>query len=150
MSHLHLYIEYIPLINNIPHFYRYSGLGCEGNGGFKFTVTDITEASLYRYMFKYSSILLQIGSKHEIILSFDDKATAEGVLERIQEDCPYSLDKLREELPKYQEMWINGWMSNFDYLLFLNKLANRSFNDVSQYPVMPWVLKQYSTSELDF
>ena len=47
-------------------------------------------------------------------------------------------------------MWINGWISNFDYLLLVNKMANRSFCDVSQYPVMPWVLKQYGSSELDF
>jgi hypothetical protein len=33
--------------------------------------------------------------------------------------------------------WQNGEMSNFDYLMYLNSLADRSFNDLAQYPVFP-------------
>jgi hypothetical protein len=100
-------------------------------------------------MFSYNSIRIQINSSQELIFTFEDKATTELILERFAEYWPNSIEKLREELEKYQHMWVNGWMSNFDYLMLLNKLANRSFNDISQYPVMPWVLKQYSSSELD-
>lgn len=78
-------------------------------------------------MFSYSAIRIQINSDKELIFSFEDKKTAETVLERLRDNCPNSIEKLREELPKYQQMWVNGWISNFDYLLFLNKLANRSF-----------------------
>jgi len=35
--------------------------------------------------------------------------------------------------------WRRGEMSNFAYLMALNALAGRSFEDLSQYPVMPWV-----------
>jgi hypothetical protein len=100
-------------------------------------------------MFSYSALRIQIGTGKEMIFSFDDKQTAESLLEKLRESCPNSIEKLREELTKYQQMWANGWMSNFDYLMLLNKLANRSFCDISQYPVMPWVLKQYSSSEID-
>lgn len=31
----------------------------------------------------------------------------------------------------------------------LNVIAGRSFNDISQYPVFPWVLADYISSELD-
>ena len=31
----------------------------------------------------------------------------------------------------------------------LNKLAYRSFSDLTQYPVFPWVLVDYSSTELD-
>jgi hypothetical protein len=84
-----------------------------------------------------------------MIFWFDDRHTAESVLERLREINPNSIEKLRDELAKYQQMWVNGWLSNFEYLMLLNKLANRSFWDISQYPIMPWVLKQYSSSELD-
>ncbi len=40
-------------------------------------------------------------------------------------------------------------MSNFDYLMFLNFESGRSFQDFTQYPVFPWVLADYSSSELD-
>ncbi len=34
--------------------------------------------------------------------------------------------------------WISGRISNFDYLMHLNREAGRSFNDLTQYPVFPW------------
>ena len=37
--------------------------------------------------------------------------------------------------------WGKGWVSNFDYLLKINNLAGRSYNDLSQYYVFPWVVK---------
>ena len=45
--------------------------------------------------------------------------------------------------------WIKGETSNFDYLMRVNTLAGRTFNDLTQYPVFPWVLADYSSEELD-
>lgn len=45
--------------------------------------------------------------------------------------------------------WARGEMSNFQYLMLLNTMAGRTFNDVTQYPVFPWVLADYSSAELD-
>jgi len=33
--------------------------------------------------------------------------------------------------------------------MYLNKFAGRTFNDLMQYPVFPFVLSDYSSSELD-
>lgn len=46
--------------------------------------------------------------------------------------------------------WMNGVISNFDYLLALNSAAGRSFHDLSRYPVFPWVLNDYESSKLDW
>lgn len=40
-------------------------------------------------------------------------------------------------------------MSNYDYLMKLNSLAYRSRSDLTQYPVFPWVIKDYTSSALD-
>jgi len=48
-----------------------------------------------------------------------------------------------------ERSWQLGGMSNLDYLLELNVLAGRSVNDLAQYPVMPWVLADYSSDVLD-
>jgi hypothetical protein len=45
--------------------------------------------------------------------------------------------------------WIKGEMSNFQYLMLINTMAGRSFNDLTQYPVFPWVLADYTSKELD-
>ena len=39
----------------------------------------------------------------------------------------------------------NGEMSNFQYLMQLNTLAGRSYNDLMQYPIFPWVLADYES-----
>lgn len=40
-------------------------------------------------------------------------------------------------------------MSNFDYLCILNKYSGRTYQDMNQYPVFPWVLAEYKTSSLN-
>ena len=45
-----------------------------------------------------------------------------------------------------REAWSDGRLSNFDYLMALNFAAGRSMNDLSQYPILPWVLSEYSAS----
>ena len=65
------------------------------------------------------------------------------------------------------QRWVRGEISNFQYLMSLNTLAGRSvkvhkkafcgcnlfiwrsYNDLMQYPVFPWVLADYDSEELD-
>ena len=47
------------------------------------------------------------------------------------------------------QAWVNRKISNFDYLMHLNLIAGRTFNDLSQYPVFPWVLRDYHSQKLD-
>ena len=43
--------------------------------------------------------------------------------------------------------WSNGLITNFEYLLLLNRYGSRSFHDPTQYPVFPWVLDDYKNLE---
>lgn len=45
--------------------------------------------------------------------------------------------------------WIKGEISNFHYLMLINTMAGRTFNDLTQYPVFPWVLADYTSENLD-
>lgn len=36
------------------------------------------------------------------------------------------------------QQWSRWEISNFDYLMQLNTLAGRTYNDLNQYPVFPW------------
>ncbi|XP_052054971.1 WD repeat and FYVE domain-containing protein 3 isoform X3 [Apodemus sylvaticus] len=47
------------------------------------------------------------------------------------------------------QRWERGEISNFQYLMHLNTLAGRSYNDLMQYPVFPWVLADYDSEEVD-
>uniref|UniRef100_A0A803T573 Neurobeachin n=1 Tax=Anolis carolinensis TaxID=28377 RepID=A0A803T573_ANOCA len=47
------------------------------------------------------------------------------------------------------QRWQRREISNFEYLMFLNTIAGRTYNDLNQYPVFPWVLTNYESEELD-
>jgi WD40 repeat protein len=49
-----------------------------------------------------------------------------------------------------RESWRRRDITNFEYLMILNTLAGRSYNDLTQYPVFPWILADYSSETLDF
>lgn len=45
--------------------------------------------------------------------------------------------------------WNQGEITNFEYLMELNKLSGRTFNDLMQYPVFPFILADYQDNNLD-
>ncbi|KAL8210367.1 hypothetical protein R6Q57_007099 [Mikania cordata] len=47
------------------------------------------------------------------------------------------------------ERWSRWEISNFEYLMQLNTLAGRSYNDITQYPIFPWILSDYTSAHLD-
>lgn len=47
------------------------------------------------------------------------------------------------------QKWQKGEISNFYYLMTVNALGGRTFNDITQYPVFPWVIADYTSEELD-
>ena len=53
--------------------------------------------------------------------------------------------RLREQTAR----WRHGLIDNFDYLTFLNDAAGRSLSDLTQYPVFPWVIKDFTSEALD-
>ncbi|KAK5988615.1 Beigehomolog 1-like protein [Cladobotryum mycophilum] len=48
-----------------------------------------------------------------------------------------------------QKKWQKGEVSNFHYLMMVNTMAGRTFNDLTQYPVFPWILADYTSEDLD-
>ena len=53
-------------------------------------------------------------------------------------------------LDKSYEQWTLGHISTYSYLMILNTVSGRTYNDLSQYPIYPWVLSDFSSNELDF
>ncbi|CAF4521491.1 unnamed protein product, partial [Rotaria magnacalcarata] len=50
---------------------------------------------------------------------------------------------------KLTEKWVTREISNFDYLMMLNTVAGRTYNDLNQYPIFPWILKDYTYESFD-
>ena len=50
-----------------------------------------------------------------------------------------------EEIKNLINAYKKGRISNSEYLMKLNKYSTRTYNDSSQYPIFPWILKRYDT-----
>ncbi|OHS99755.1 Beige/BEACH domain containing protein [Tritrichomonas foetus] len=55
----------------------------------------------------------------------------------------------RDVIQQFTERWKCGQLSNYEYLMYLNLIGGRSFNDLSQYPVFPWILSDYTSETID-
>ncbi|XP_067644932.1 lysosomal-trafficking regulator [Eurosta solidaginis] len=47
------------------------------------------------------------------------------------------------------QQWREGLLTNWEYLMTLNQIAGRTYNDLMQYPIFPWILSNYATHVLD-
>ena len=56
---------------------------------------------------------------------------------------------IKEILDQALEKWSNGFLNTFSYIMILNTLSGRTFNNLAQYPVFPWILQDYSENEID-
>lgn len=64
--------------------------------------------------------------------------------EELQKPAVFKLTLPKElgtdyRVDEYCEMWVYGFLSNYDYLMILNKLAGRTMDSHANHPVMPWV-----------
>ncbi|VDM16430.1 unnamed protein product [Hydatigera taeniaeformis] len=55
----------------------------------------------------------------------------------------------RARLLDAQVAWLRGQISNFDYIMALNTAAGRTYNDITQYPIFPWIIADYESEVLD-
>jgi hypothetical protein len=53
------------------------------------------------------------------------------------------------ERMEWTRLWLRRDISNFDYLSLLNAASGRTVRDLSQYPIFPWVLADYTSDRLD-
>lgn len=110
------------------------------------------------YQFQHTALELFLLDGTSVFINFTQRehcSFVENVIRRI--DPPRlqrSLGKRPEAVFKATEQtmttrWVNGEISNFEYLMHLNTVAGRTYNDLAQYPIFPWILRDYSSSTLD-
>ena len=56
---------------------------------------------------------------------------------------------IKDILEQSTEKWSEGIIDTYSYLMILNTLSGRTYNDLNQYPVLPWILSDYSSDNID-
>ena len=65
------------------------------------------------------------------------------------ESMPFTTKKKSYSINHKAEDWQNYNISTLEYLMWLNIYSGRSFNDLTQYPVFPWIIKNYQSEVLN-
>uniref|UniRef100_A0A665U2V5 Neurobeachin-like protein 2 n=1 Tax=Echeneis naucrates TaxID=173247 RepID=A0A665U2V5_ECHNA len=141
------------------YFYDSSQEKEEGVGhDFKWPLSQIREVHLRRYNLRRSALEIFLIDQTNYFLNFKKE-----VMSFTCSCLIYSRMLLLRSLSLYgtrspQELlkasgltqkWVNREISNFDYLMQLNTIAGRTYNNLAQYPVFPWILADYTSEELD-
>jgi len=92
--------------------------------------------------------LIKHDKKQEILFQFENESTRnliyDIILVKSKQDVETNLS-----IENYLNKWVKGEITNYEYLIALNSAANRTRNDLSQYPVFPWILKNYNIDTID-
>ncbi|XP_056141782.1 neurobeachin-like protein 2 isoform X2 [Lampris incognitus] len=128
----------------------------EGIGyDFKRPLSQLREVHLRRYNLRRSALELFFIDQAHYFINFRKKVRNK-VYSRILGLRPPNLfyfgSRSPQELLKASgltQKWVCRKISNFEYLMQLNTIAGRTYNDLSQYPVFPWVLCDYTSPVLD-
>jgi len=140
--------------------YIYFALGAKNNNFLKtpikkqWNLSEISSVQGRSYNLRLCAIELFTNENKGHFFNVYDPKIAEEIVTRLLKVTKNKNEFFynREEAFKaseIQQKWIKGQISNFEYIMLLNKYAGRTYNDIHQYPVFPWVLRDYSSPDLD-
>ena len=105
---------------------------------------------LYKRKLKLRELGIEIclTNHKDYLFQFENEGTRDSIYNIILKHCNSDCDT-NLSIEKYMKLWIEGSISNYEYLIALNSAANRTRNGLSQYPVFPWVISNYESETLD-
>ncbi|XP_048798569.1 lipopolysaccharide-responsive and beige-like anchor protein isoform X5 [Lagopus muta] len=128
----------------------------------KWLFSEIRAIFSRRYLLQNTALEIFMANRVGVMFNFPDQATVKKVvncLPRVGIGATFGLPQTRRislasprQIFKASHMtqrWQHREISNFEYLMFLNTIAGRTYNDLNQYPIFPWVLTNYESDELD-
>ncbi|VDD76135.1 unnamed protein product [Mesocestoides corti] len=137
-------------------------LAYTGNLYSKWPFTDIRAVFTRRHLLQNVALEIFLTNRSSVMFALSDHTTVAkvvyalppvgiGVRYGVPQSHRVSLSVGRQHftLSHITQRWQRREMSNFDYLMYLNTIAGRSFNDLNQYPIFPWVLSNYTSDKLD-
>lgn len=132
----------------------------------RWSYNDVVETNKRAFLFRDVALEIYFADKLSFLIVFKDQKERSAVVAKMAAKMgtgPRSVvnsilldaiaravvDTRAEQLDSMTRKWQNREISNFAYIQMLNQHANRTPNDVTQYPVFPWVIADYTSQTLD-
>ncbi|KAK8968854.1 hypothetical protein KSP40_PGU000334 [Platanthera guangdongensis] len=122
------------------------------------SISSLCKIFCRRYLVRRSALEIFMADRSNYFFDFGSSEGRKNAYCAIIQANPPHLHNifLTQELPEQilkktqlMERWARWEISNFEYLMELNTLAGRSYNDITQYPIFPWVLADYYSKTLN-
>jgi factor associated with neutral sphingomyelinase activation len=97
---------------------------------------------------RHVALELVFKNKESLLISFETERIRDEVYTKLHQQSSLKANAA-PSLREMTEKWVSKEIDNYEYLTFLNQQAGRSRNDVTQYPVFPWIIKEWDEYELD-
>ena len=104
-----------------------------------FNITDIARIYKRRYFYKKLAMEVFTAENKSYYLIFDSQVDRDDALKILN----VNMTMPQQSLDKIIKDWEQWDISNMDMLCVLNNHSGRSFKDLTQYPVFPWVISDY-------
>ncbi|KAM4591197.1 lysosomal-trafficking regulator isoform 2-T4 [Odontesthes bonariensis] len=115
---------------------------------FSWTYEEIKEVHKRWWQLRDNAVEIFLTNGRTLLLAFDNTKFRDDVYHNIlTSDLPNLLE--HGNITALTQLWGSGQITNFEYLTHLNKHAGRSFNDLMQYPVFPFILRDYISETID-
>eukprot|EP01059_Diplonema_ambulator_P001968 TRINITY_DN11622_c0_g1_i6.p1 TRINITY_DN11622_c0_g1~~TRINITY_DN11622_c0_g1_i6.p1 ORF type:complete len:3514 (+),score=1103.06 TRINITY_DN11622_c0_g1_i6:89-10630(+) len=126
----------------------------------KYPIDTLKHIVMRRYRLRMTAIEFYFIDGTSILLNFEKKEDVLQIFRVILHKInPKAKNLKTTEIPKnpvssfrrskLTDKWVRREISNFEYLMGLNFYSSRTVNDLTQYPVMPWVLCDYHSHEIN-
>ena len=108
---------------------------------FKREITEIINRR-FLYSFQACEIYLKNGKSYYFNFYSEDKKIKFISLFAESSYTIKIISDLKSEFKNkgFTNKWLNNQISTLAYLLFINKYSCRSYNDINQYPIFPWLI----------
>ena len=108
--------------------------------------SEFSEVVLKRFIHEDTSLEFILKTGKSYFCNFFNKKNRQFVLNYVDTwPLKFKPKISQNDLEAITSEWKKGNMSNFEYLMILNKYASRSLNDLSQFPVFPWIISDYKS-----
>jgi len=110
---------------------------------------EICEIVYRRYSLQDNALEIFLTSGRTFLLSFESSKCRHEVFKQLTARELPNLNQNILDLVSLTRSWRDGLITTFEYITELNEKAGRSFNDLMQYPVFPFILADYESPVLD-
>lgn len=113
----------------------------------KIKLDSVTSFTKRRFLLRHIGLEIYWNNNDHLYVSFKNVTERNDFITLVEEQPDFKLPNVEQHSMTLK--WQNRLISNYHYLLYLNRLADRSFKDLTQYPVFPWVITDYTSEVLN-